>query len=64
MFRPIETAHSGAVIGPIHAEMVGALGKEMANVILDRAIRKAAIAEASPCHEGWRNHDGELHQAL
>jgi hypothetical protein len=33
------------VIGPIHAEMVAALGKEKADAILDVAIRKAAIAE-------------------
>ena len=33
------------VIGPIHAEMVTALGKEKADAILDAAIRKAAIAE-------------------
>lgn len=33
------------VIGPIHAEMVEALGKEKADAILDSAIRKAAIAE-------------------
>ena len=33
------------VIGPIHAEMVAALGKEAADAILDAAIRKAAIAE-------------------
>ncbi|QRM56203.1 L-2-amino-thiazoline-4-carboxylic acid hydrolase [Sinorhizobium sp. BG8] len=33
------------VIGPIHAEMVAALGKEKADAILDSAIRKAAIAE-------------------
>jgi len=34
------------VIGPIHAEMVAAIGKEKADSILDGAIRKAAIAEA------------------
>ncbi len=33
------------VIGPIHAEMVAALGREKADAILDAAIRKAAIAE-------------------
>ena len=33
------------VIGPIHAEMVAALGEEKADAILDAAIRKAAIAE-------------------
>ena len=33
------------VIGPIHAEMVAAFGKEKADAILDAAIRKAAIAE-------------------
>jgi hypothetical protein len=33
------------VIGPIHAEMVAALGKDAADRILDAAIRKAAIAE-------------------
>jgi hypothetical protein len=33
------------VIGPIHAEMVAALGKAQADAILDAAIRKAAIAE-------------------
>jgi len=33
------------VIGPIHAEMVAALGKDAADAILDAAIRKAAIAE-------------------
>lgn len=33
------------VIGPIHAEMVAALGEEQASAILDAAIRKAAIAE-------------------
>ena len=33
------------VIGPIHAEMVAAIGKEKADAILDSAIRKAAIAE-------------------
>jgi hypothetical protein len=35
------------VIGPIHAEMVAELGEERANTILDRAVRKAAIAEGS-----------------
>jgi hypothetical protein len=34
------------VIGPIHAEMVAAVGKEKADAIIDAAIRKAAIAEA------------------
>ncbi|PTM95158.1 L-2-amino-thiazoline-4-carboxylic acid hydrolase-like protein [Mycoplana dimorpha] len=33
------------VIGPIHAEMVAAIGQEKADAILDSAIRKAAIAE-------------------
>ncbi|MBI2719799.1 MAG: L-2-amino-thiazoline-4-carboxylic acid hydrolase [Rhizobiales bacterium] len=33
------------VIGPIHAEMVAAIGKEKADAILDAAVRKAAIAE-------------------
>ena len=33
------------VIGPIYAEMVAELGEEKASAILDRAIRKAAIAE-------------------
>ena len=33
------------VLGPLHAEMVLELGKETADAILDRAIRKAAIAE-------------------
>lgn len=33
------------VIGPIHAEMVEAIGKEKADAILDAAVRKAAIAE-------------------
>lgn len=33
------------VIGPIHAEMVAALGKAQADAILDAAVRKAAIAE-------------------
>ncbi|MGO4835796.1 L-2-amino-thiazoline-4-carboxylic acid hydrolase, partial [Rhizobiaceae sp. 2RAB30] len=33
------------VIGPIHAEMVAAVGKEQADAILDAAVRKAAIAE-------------------
>ena len=33
------------VLGPLHAEMVAELGKEKADGILDRAIRKAAIAE-------------------
>lgn len=33
------------VIGPIHAAMVEALGREQADAILDAAIRKAAIAE-------------------
>ncbi|MBL0370464.1 L-2-amino-thiazoline-4-carboxylic acid hydrolase [Rhizobium sp. KVB221] len=33
------------VIGPIHAEMVEAFGKEKADAVLDSAIRKAAIAE-------------------
>lgn len=33
------------VIGPIYAEMVAELGEERAAEILDRAIRKAAIAE-------------------
>ncbi|MFD1326865.1 L-2-amino-thiazoline-4-carboxylic acid hydrolase [Mycoplana ramosa] len=33
------------VIGPIHAEMVEAIGREKADAILDSAIRKAAIAE-------------------
>jgi hypothetical protein len=34
------------VIGPIHAEMVAAFGKEKADAVLDAAIRKAAVAEA------------------
>jgi hypothetical protein len=33
------------VIGPIHAEMVAALGKERADAILDAAVKKAAIGE-------------------
>jgi hypothetical protein len=33
------------VVGPIFAEMVAELGEERASAILDRAIRKAAIAE-------------------
>lgn len=33
------------VIGPIHAEMVAAIGKEAADAILDAAIRRAAIKE-------------------
>lgn len=33
------------VIGPIYAEMVAELGEARASTILDRAIRKAAIAE-------------------
>lgn len=33
------------VIGAIHAEMVERLGEEVANDILDAAIRKAAVAE-------------------
>src|SRR5262245_36216920 len=33
------------VIGPIFAEMVAEVGEEKAKAILDRAIRKAAIAE-------------------
>lgn len=33
------------VIGPIHAEMVAAIGQEKADAILDSAVRKAAIAE-------------------
>ncbi len=33
------------VIGPIFAEMVAELGEEKASAILDKAIRKAAIAE-------------------
>ena len=33
------------VIGPIHAEMVAALGREKADAILDAAVKKAAIAE-------------------
>ena len=33
------------VIGPIHREMVAAIGKEKADAILEVAIRKAAIAE-------------------
>ena len=33
------------VIGPIHAEMVAAIGKEKADAILDAAVKKAAIAE-------------------
>lgn len=33
------------VIGPIYAEMVAEIGDEKASEILDRAIRKAAIAE-------------------
>ena len=33
------------VIGPIHAEMVAAIGREKADAILNAAIRKAAIAE-------------------
>jgi hypothetical protein len=35
------------VLGPLHAEMVQELGKEKADAILDRAIRKAAIAEGA-----------------
>ena len=34
------------VIGPVYEEMVNELGEEKAQVILDTAIRKAAIAEA------------------
>jgi hypothetical protein len=33
------------VIGPIHAELVAEIGEERATAVLDRAIRKAAIAE-------------------
>ena len=33
------------VIGPIYREMAAELGEEKAKAILDRAIRKAAIAE-------------------
>ena len=33
------------VLGPLHAEMVLELGTEKADQILDRAVRKAAIAE-------------------
>jgi L-2-amino-thiazoline-4-carboxylic acid hydrolase len=33
------------VIGPIYAEMVAEVGVEKASAILDRAVRKAAIAE-------------------
>jgi len=33
------------VLGPLHAEMVLELGKEKADQILNRAVRKAAIAE-------------------
>lgn len=33
------------VIGPIYAEMLATVGEEKANLILDSAIRKAAIAE-------------------
>lgn len=33
------------VIGPIFAEMVAEIGEEKAAAILDRAIRKAAVAE-------------------
>jgi L-2-amino-thiazoline-4-carboxylic acid hydrolase len=33
------------VIGPIHAEMVAALGREKADAIIDAAVRKAAIVE-------------------
>lgn len=36
-----------AVIKPIYAEMVEALGEEKARQILDSAIRKAAISEAA-----------------
>ena len=35
------------VLGPLHAEMVLELGKTKADAILDRAIRKAAIAEGA-----------------
>ena len=35
------------VLGPLHAEMVLELGKNKADAILDRAIRKAAIAEGA-----------------
>ncbi|MEO6607639.1 MAG: L-2-amino-thiazoline-4-carboxylic acid hydrolase [Aestuariivirga sp.] len=35
------------VLGPLHAEMVLELGKAKADAILDRAIRKAAIAEGA-----------------
>jgi L-2-amino-thiazoline-4-carboxylic acid hydrolase len=35
------------VIGPIYAEMVAELGEERASAILDKAIRKAAIAEGA-----------------
>jgi L-2-amino-thiazoline-4-carboxylic acid hydrolase len=33
------------VIAPIHAELVAEIGEEKANALLDRAIRKAAVAE-------------------
>jgi L-2-amino-thiazoline-4-carboxylic acid hydrolase len=33
------------VVGPIYAEMAAELGEERAKAILDRAVRKAAIAE-------------------
>jgi L-2-amino-thiazoline-4-carboxylic acid hydrolase len=35
------------VIGPIFAEMVAEVGEERAAAVLDRAIRKAAIAEGA-----------------
>jgi hypothetical protein len=35
------------VIGPIYAEMVAELGQDKAATILDKAIRKAAIAEGA-----------------
>ena len=33
------------VIGPIFAEMVAEFGEEKAKAVLDRAVRKAAVAE-------------------
>ena len=53
------------VIGPIHAEMVAALGKEKADAILDVAIRKAAVVvDDGDVVAGGRDHLGRLHPAL
>jgi hypothetical protein len=41
------------VIGPIYPEMVAQIGEERAALILDSAIRKAAVAEGQYLRRRW-----------